>query len=129
MYGFGLIRELELQQEAGFQPLKVIQHATGNNARILGQEEHLGRVRAGYRADLIVVNGNPLEDFKVLYPTGVDEMGGRQRGPHRRRRVDHQGRHPLSRPDADGEVKDMVAQARAARKGQRSPLLRLLKPP
>ncbi len=74
MYGFGLIRELELQQEAGFQPLRVIQHATGNNARILGRESELGRVRAGYLADLIVVNGNPLENLKVLYPTGIDEV-------------------------------------------------------
>ena len=29
LYGFGLIRELELHQEAGFHPLKAIQHATG----------------------------------------------------------------------------------------------------
>jgi hypothetical protein len=72
MYGFGLIREIELQQEAGFEPLKIIQHATTNNAKILGQEDHLGKVRAGYRADLIVVNGNPIEDLKVLYPTGVE---------------------------------------------------------
>ncbi|MDT7604562.1 MAG: hypothetical protein QOF61_2559, partial [Acidobacteriota bacterium] len=50
MYGFGLIRELELKQEAGFHTLKVIQQATGNNARILGQEDHLGRVRPGYAA-------------------------------------------------------------------------------
>ena len=76
MYGFGLIRELELHQEAGFQPLRVIQHATGNNARILGRETEIGRVRAGYLADLIVVNGNPLENLKVLYPTGVDEVRG-----------------------------------------------------
>jgi hypothetical protein len=74
MYGFGLIRELELQQEAGFHPLKVIQHATSNGARILGQEAKLGRVRVGYKADLIVVNGNPLENFKVLYPTGIEEI-------------------------------------------------------
>jgi cytosine/adenosine deaminase-related metal-dependent hydrolase len=72
MYGFGLIRELELHQEAGFHPIQAIQHATGNNARILGQENWLGRVRAGHAADLIVVNGNPLENLKVLYPTGVD---------------------------------------------------------
>jgi cytosine/adenosine deaminase-related metal-dependent hydrolase len=72
MYGFGLIRELELHQEAGFHPITVIQHATGNNARILGEESRLGRIRAGYLADLIIVNGNPLENLKVLYPTGVD---------------------------------------------------------
>jgi len=74
MYGFGLVRELELHEEAGFHPLKVIQHATGNNARILGRASEIGRVRAGYLADLIVVNGNPLENLKVLYPTGVDEI-------------------------------------------------------
>jgi hypothetical protein len=74
MYGFGLIRGMELHQEAGFHPIKIIQQATGNNARILGQEERLGRVRAGFLADLIVVNGNPLENLKVLYPTGTDEI-------------------------------------------------------
>ena len=74
MYGFGLIRGMELHQEAGFHPIKIIQQATGNNAKILGQEERLGRVRAGFAADLIVVNGNPLENLKVLYPTGVDEI-------------------------------------------------------
>ena len=76
MYGFGLIRELELHEEAGFHPIKVIQHATGNNARILGEEHRLGRIRAGYLADLIVVNGNPLANLKVLYPTGVEEIQG-----------------------------------------------------
>lgn len=74
MYGFGLIRELELHQEAGFHPLKVIQHATSNNAKIMGLQDKLGRIRVGYKADLIVVNGNPIENFKVLYPTGADEI-------------------------------------------------------
>lgn len=69
IYGIGLIRELELHAEAGFHAIKVIQHATGNNARILGMEGQLGGVRAGYLADLIVVNGNPLENIKVLYPS------------------------------------------------------------
>ena len=41
-----------------------------------GQQDRLGRVRAGFAADLIVVNGNPLENLKVLYPTGVDEIRG-----------------------------------------------------
>ena len=74
MYGFGLIRELELHQEAGFHPLMVIKHATGNNAKILGLEDRIGRIRVGYKADLLVVNGNPLEDLKVLYPTGTETV-------------------------------------------------------
>ncbi len=31
-------------------------------------------MRQGFKADLIVVNGNPLENLKVLYPTGVDDI-------------------------------------------------------
>ena len=115
MYGFGLIRELELQQEAGFQPLKVIQHATGNNARILGRESDIGRVRAGYLADLIVVNGNPLENLKVLYPTGVEEV--------RDGKVVHGGGVewtikdgiPYHGPTLLRDVREMVAKARAER--------------
>ena len=68
IYGFGYLRELELHLEAGFPPLKVIQHATANGARVLGKENDLGRVRAGWLADLIIVNGNPLDNLKVLYP-------------------------------------------------------------
>ncbi len=71
LYGFTLIRELELFQEAGFHPIDVIQCATGNNARILGMEDKLGRVRQGFLADLVLIDENPLENFKYLYPTGV----------------------------------------------------------
>ncbi len=115
MYGFGLIRELELQQEAGFQPLKVVQHATGNNARILGREADLGRVRAGYLADLIVVNGNPLENMKVLYPTGVEELrGGKvERGGGVEWTI--KDGIPYHAPTLLADVKAMVAKARAAR--------------
>lgn len=74
LYGFGLIRELELHQEAGFHPIDVIQHATENNARILGLADRLGRIRIGYLADLVLVDGNPLENLKFLYPTGVIDL-------------------------------------------------------
>ncbi len=115
IYGFGLIRDLELHQEAGFHPLKIIQHATGNNARILGQENRLGRVRAGYLADLIVVNGNPLENLKVFYPTGVEEI--------REGKIFHTGGVewtikdgiPYHAPTLAAEVQEMVAKARAER--------------
>ena len=114
MYGFGLIRDLELEQEAGFHPLKIIQHATANNALILGMEGRLGRVRAGYAADLIVVNGNPLEDLKVLYPTGTETI--------RDGKAVHTGGVewtvkdgiPYHGPTLLREVKEMVARARTA---------------
>ena len=113
MYGFGLIRSMELHQEAGFHPLKIIQQATGNNAKILGQEEHLGRVRAGWNADLIVVNGNPLENLKVLYPTGVDEVrDGKQVHAGGVEWTIKDG-IPYHAPELLAKVKEMVAQARA----------------
>lgn len=74
MYGFSLIRELELQQEAGFHPIDVIRNATGNNAAILGMEDRLGRIKPGYLADFILIDENPLENFKYLYPTGVPDI-------------------------------------------------------
>ena len=74
LYGYAMVREMELHAEAGFHPLKVIEHCTGNNAKILGEETRLGRVRVGWLADLIVVDGNPLEDIKVLYAGGTSAM-------------------------------------------------------
>jgi imidazolonepropionase-like amidohydrolase len=80
VYGFGIARELELHEEAGFHPLEVIEHATWNGARMLGMETRIGKVREGFVGDLLVVNGNPLEDLKLLNPHGTDVMlvNGRQ---------------------------------------------------
>ncbi len=72
VYGFGLVRELELHQEAGFHPLEVIEQATYNGARVLGQESEFGRVLPGLAADLVVVRGNPLANLKCFYPTGCE---------------------------------------------------------
>jgi hypothetical protein len=116
MYGFGLIRELELHQEAGFHPLKVVQHATTNNARIMGQEERIGRVRVGFKADLIVVNGNPLENFKVLYPTGIEEI--RDGKVFKTGGVEWTIKDgiPFHAPTLAKEVREMVANARQVKK-------------
>ena len=119
MYGFGLIREMELQQEAGFQPLMVIKHATVNNAKTLGQENTLGRVRVGYKADLIVVNGNPLENFKVLYPTGVDEI--RDGKVFKTGGIEWTIKDgiPFYVPAVSAEIRDMVSKARKSQNRER----------
>jgi hypothetical protein len=74
LYGFGMIRELELHEEAGFHPLEVLRHATWNGAEALGLGDRLGKVRVGYVADLLVVNGNPVENLRLLNPYGADVM-------------------------------------------------------
>lgn len=70
VYGFGYIRELELLQEAGFHPLEVLRSATYNGAEALGMADRIGSIRPGKLADLVVVEHNPLANFKVLYGTG-----------------------------------------------------------
>ncbi len=76
VFGFGYLRELQLHEEAGFQPLEVITHATHNSAKVLGMGESLGQVRIGYVADLVIVNGNPLEDLRVLMPRNIPTLTG-----------------------------------------------------
>ena len=111
IYGFGLLRELELEEEAGFNPIKVIQHATGNNARILGIDDKTGSVRVGYTADLIVVNGNPLENMKVLYP---------QAEPGQTTGVEWtiKDGYVYHAPTLAKEVREMVAKARVERRNK-----------
>jgi len=83
LYGFDYIRELELLREAGFHPIEVIRSATYNGAKMLhrpkGTPIEFGILRPGLKADLIVVEENPLENLKVLYGTGAvrlnDETG------------------------------------------------------
>lgn len=84
LYGFGLIREMELFQEAGFQPLEVVRSATSCGANLLakptGKPAEFGTVKPGMLADLVVVEENPLHNFKVLYGTGhlkLDDSTGK----------------------------------------------------
>ncbi len=74
LYGFGQAHEMELLEEAGFHPLEVIKMATVNGARLIGMEDRLGRVRQGFIADLLVVNGNPVENLRLLNPYGTEVL-------------------------------------------------------
>ncbi|UCE41046.1 MAG: amidohydrolase family protein [Candidatus Aminicenantes bacterium] len=63
-FGHSVHREMELMVEAGISPAKVIQAATINAAEILGQGEKLGTISAGKLADILVVEGNPLDKIQ-----------------------------------------------------------------
>jgi hypothetical protein len=67
--GFSSVRELQLLRETGMHGLEVIKAATYNSAKTLG-ELSLGLVRPGYRADLLLVDGNPAANLKFLYSFG-----------------------------------------------------------
>jgi imidazolonepropionase-like amidohydrolase len=64
--GHSLHRELELYVAAGFTPLEALQAATIVPARVLGKDRELGTVTAGKRADLLVVDGDPLTEIRAL---------------------------------------------------------------
>jgi len=74
LYGFAYIRELELLREAGFHPLEVIRAATLNGAEALGIDNEIGSIEVGKKADLIIIEENPLQNLKVLYGTGAIKL-------------------------------------------------------
>jgi len=75
--GFGDQREVELLVEAGFTPLEAIHIATENGARFLEEENRIGTLAPGKRADLVVVRGDPssrisdIEDVEIVFKDGV----------------------------------------------------------
>ena len=65
-YGLGLIIEMEQLSEAGLGPAGVIRAATLTAAEALGLEGELGIVAPGAVADLVILEGDPLEDITNL---------------------------------------------------------------
>ena len=74
LYGFAYIRELELLSEAGFHPIEVLRAATLNGAEALGMDDQIGSIEIGKKADLLIIEENPLENLKVLYGTGAIKL-------------------------------------------------------
>lgn len=62
--------ELELLVKAGMTPKDALLAGTKMGAELMGWGDRMGSLKEGYWADLILVNGNPLEDVRVLQDTG-----------------------------------------------------------
>lgn len=58
-------REMILMAEYGMKPIEVLKSATSVNAEVFGLKK-LGLIKNGYLADIVVVNGNPVEDINVV---------------------------------------------------------------
>jgi imidazolonepropionase-like amidohydrolase len=63
-------RELGWFIKAGMTPAQTLATATTTGAELLGMQDRLGRVAPGYVADIVAVEGNPLETIDALF-TGV----------------------------------------------------------
>ena len=64
--GYSLDRELELYVQAGFSPMEAIQSATIVPAKVMGIDKLSGSVEPGKRADLIIVDGDPLQNIRNI---------------------------------------------------------------
>jgi imidazolonepropionase-like amidohydrolase len=64
--GFALQHEIEMYVSAGLTPYEALITGTVNPARYFGLENQQGMIKEGYRADLLLVEGNPLEDIANL---------------------------------------------------------------
>jgi len=60
------LREMQLMESGGMTPMQIVVAGTKNSAHVCGLGHELGTLEKGKIADLIVVDGDPLEDLSVL---------------------------------------------------------------
>src|ERR1700723_3326605 len=65
-----------LRTEKGTTPLQAIQTATINDADLLGWSDKVGTLEAGKWADIIAVDGDPLQDVTTLQHVKFVMKGG-----------------------------------------------------
>lgn len=71
-----------------FSNFEILAQATSVNARIIGAEGEIGEIRAGARADILVVDGNPLEDLALMEDDGAHIPVVMKDGRFHRNRLD-----------------------------------------
>ncbi len=70
--GFSIHRELELLVAAGLTPYHALETGTRNPAVFFGIQDRVGSIAVDKRADLVLLDGNPLLDIRhTAHPAGV----------------------------------------------------------
>jgi len=63
------VREMELMVEYGMPTIDVLKSATSVNARVFGVGDKIGRLQKGLLADIIAVDGNPVDNISMMRKT------------------------------------------------------------
>lgn len=79
--GLGLHRELELYVQAGIPAAEALRIGTLNGARVAGEGATRGRIERGYAADLVLVDGDPVQDITHLRRASLVIQGKVAYGP------------------------------------------------
>jgi imidazolonepropionase-like amidohydrolase len=74
--GTSIHRELQMLVSAGLTPLEALQTATLNPAKFLARMQS-GRISNGYRADLVLLDGDPTKDIANTSKITAVVLGGR----------------------------------------------------
>jgi imidazolonepropionase-like amidohydrolase len=77
VYGFALHRELEALVGAGLTPYQALAAATRNGADFFGASKEFGTIQPGRRADLVLVDADPLADIRNTAKISGVMLGGR----------------------------------------------------
>lgn len=75
--GFATLFELETMVDAGLSPWQALLSGTVNPARFMGLENAFGTIAPGMRADLLLLDANPLEDIRNIRRTAGVVVAGR----------------------------------------------------
>ena len=73
-----LVREMEVMIEAGLTNMQAIEAATRTPAELAGTINNVGTIEVGKLADLILVDGDPLDDIAALRNIWAVFQGGRR---------------------------------------------------
>ena len=90
--GFSLHRELEYLVAAGLTPYQALETGTRQIAEFYGTQAERGTIEVGKRADLVVLEGNPLEDITQTKRISLVSIG----------------KHVLTRDELDARLKELA---------------------
>lgn len=74
--GFSIYREIKLMSDAGMSPYDILNSATNNVGKYFENKDNFGTITKGFRADLVLLDKNPIDDINNLKAISGVMVGG-----------------------------------------------------